>query len=73
VTIDTSTIVSANIALSANGMTPTDAGVYQIAYSIVLDDDGSSGATRMRVDAYCELDATIIDQSYSGVYTRESS
>jgi len=31
---------------------------------MILDDDGTTGVTRQRVDAYMELDASSVAQSY---------
>ena len=73
VTIDATTIANANATLSANGIALSQAWVYCVSYAMILDDDGTTGVTRQRVDAYMELDASSVAQSYCWVYTRELS
>ena len=73
VTIDATTIANANATLSANGIALSQAWVYCVSYAMILDDDGTTGAIRKRCDAYMELDASAVAQSYCWTYTRESS
>jgi len=71
--IATEEITNANYSLSSNEITVSEAGEYQISWSIVVDEDGTLGGTRGRIDAYMENNTVKITQSESSVYTRETS
>lgn len=66
-------ITDANYSLSGNEITISEAGTYNVSYAIELDDDGTEGGTRRRVNAHMHLDGVLIVQSQNAVYTRESS
>ena len=71
--LSTEQIANANYSLATDNITVTDAGTYQVSYSIEIDEDGTSGGTRGRVTGYMTIGGVPIAQSYSGVYVREAS
>lgn len=74
-TMDLSTeqVADSNYTLSSDEITITDAGTYQIAYSIQVDEDSTSGGTRGRITGSIEVNTTAVPQSYNSVYVREAS
>jgi len=66
-----------NYAVAAGVITVTAGGYFHIAYSIPVNDEGTSGGTRARVYAYVEVDDgegyDIVAQSYGQDYAREAS
>lgn len=63
-----------NYSLAAGVVTVTTAGYYSISYSLPVNEDGTTGATRTRVFAWVGLNGTTaIVQSRSQCYIREAS
>lgn len=73
VLVDTVQVASSNCSVTAGVMTLTEAGIYQIGYSLPINDDGSAGTSRGRVYAWVEKNGVPIPQSYSQCYARETS
>lgn len=71
--ISTEQVADANYSLSADQITVATAGIYQISYSLQVDEDGTGGGTRGRITALIENNTVAIEQSYCSVYTREAS
>jgi hypothetical protein len=62
-----------NYSNTSGEITLTEAGTYCFSYSIEIDEDSTSGATRRRCNAHVEEDGTTITQSQMATYTREGS
>ena len=76
IALDTQTISDSNYTLTANEIDVSATGVYHIDYSVPVNDDGSSGATRSRVFCWVELNTgswAAITQSRGQDYAREAS
>ncbi|MEM7416792.1 MAG: hypothetical protein AAF389_14900 [Gemmatimonadota bacterium] len=78
VALDTETLDPDNgHSIASNEITVDNAGYYRISYSVPVNDDGSSGATRSRIFAWVERDTgggySVIAQSRGQDYAREAS
>lgn len=75
--LDSAVVENQNYSLASNVITVGVGGVYQITYSIPVNDDGSTGGTRTRVFAFVERDTgggfAVIVQSRGQDYAREAS
>lgn len=74
VSLDTSDIANTDYyTLTSNLVRVKIAGTYDFGYSIPVDDDSTSGATRGRVYAWLERKTTPVAWSRSQDYAREAS
>ncbi len=74
-TLDLSTeqISNANYSLASDQITVTEAGIYQISYTILVEEDSTTGGARRGTMFHVEIGTTPIAQSYCANYNREAS
>ena len=70
--ISTEVISNSNYSLSSNSITVSEAGIYQVSYTIEMIVDSTTGGTRGSQRNYIEINGTEVTQSSSYIYTRES-
>lgn len=77
--LDTATISHSNYSIASSVITVSEAGTYEVSYSVPINEDSTSGATRGRVFGWVERNPggtgsfSAITQSRSQTYVQEAS